>query len=324
MSTECNPMEIYTHGIIERLNQSQSFASENGQIQLFRYRNNKQINANQSSSSEINQITETYPQVKRNNFPGSFEYSPKKISIYQLNHEYNTNQPAVSPEHFEKEFSKHGIYPQSREIQRAVTEAHENNSMLTAISPTQHRRVNKIGINLQQYSKKNLRDLNSVDRSTIIFKESNNVDKAGLDKKGVNISPITENELVAHNKISASNSSLKNSYVDSEKTSNSRESSVSLLNNKMNPIRHVFDNKKKPGFETVENKLGENLNTNRNRRSHIVTNLNNCEVCNKGNQKSALLKNCVIHTAEKTKKSAREEIQDEAILKAQQEQLKSA
>ncbi|GFQ63930.1 hypothetical protein TNCT_605621 [Trichonephila clavata] len=84
MSTDCNPMEIYTHGIIERSNQSQSFASENSQIQLFRYGNNQQINVNQSSS-EINQITETYPQVNRIHFAKSFEYSPRKISIYELN-----------------------------------------------------------------------------------------------------------------------------------------------------------------------------------------------------------------------------------------------
>ncbi|GFQ64173.1 hypothetical protein TNCT_647551 [Trichonephila clavata] len=197
--------------------------------------------------------------------------------------------------------------------------------MLTAISSTQHRRFKKIGINLQQNSKKKLRDLNSVDRSSIIFKESNNMNKEILDKKEKNISPITENELVADNKIYASNSSLKNSYVDSEKNSNIRESSGSLLNNKMNPIRGVFDSKKKPGFETVENNLGKNSNTNRNLRSNIVTNLNDFDVCDRGfNQQSDLLKNCVIHTIEKTKKSAREEIQDEAILKAQQEQLKSA
>ncbi|GFQ64169.1 hypothetical protein TNCT_647541 [Trichonephila clavata] len=119
-STKCNPMEIYTHGIIERLNQSQPFASENGQIQLFRYGNNQKINANQSSS-EINQITETYPQVNRNNFPESFEYNSRKISIYELYQQFNTNQPAVSYEYCDKEFGKHEmcvcVNPQSREIQ---------------------------------------------------------------------------------------------------------------------------------------------------------------------------------------------------------------
>ncbi|GFR16195.1 hypothetical protein TNCT_384541 [Trichonephila clavata] len=304
MSHECNPMEIYTHGIIERLSHSQSFKSENSQIQLFRYGNNQQINVNQSpsSSSEVNQITETYPQDNRAHFAQSFEYSPRKISICEINQQSNTNQPAVSYEYCDKEFGKHGIYinRQSREIQRDVTEAHENNLMLKVISSTQHRRVNKIGINEQQYSKKNLGDLNPVDRSTIIFKESNNNEKACLDRKGVNISPITENEIIAHNKTYASNSSLKNFYVDSEKTSNNRESSESFLNKKMNPVRGVIDSKKKHGFETVEKNLGENLNTNRNLRSHIVTNLNDCHAYDKGNQKSDLLKNCVIHTVEQT------------------------
>ncbi|GFQ63929.1 hypothetical protein TNCT_605611 [Trichonephila clavata] len=142
--------------------------------------------------------------------------------------------------------------PQSSAFQRAVLEAHENNSMLMAVLSTQYRRINKFGINLQQNSKKNLRVLNSIDRSTIVFKESNNIDKENLDKKGVNISQITENELVAHNKISASNSSLKNSYVDSEKTSKNLESFRSFLNNKMNPIQGVFDSKKNPDLKQLK------------------------------------------------------------------------
>ncbi|GFQ99625.1 hypothetical protein TNCT_263561 [Trichonephila clavata] len=139
------------------------------------------------------------------------------------------------------------------------------------------------------------------------------------------MSPVTENELDAHDKTSASNSSLKENYVPFAGTLEKSESLASSLNNRMNPFRYHYYNKKTSRSGGVENKLGENLNPNRLRRSDIGKYPKDCHgIKNRFNQKTRLLKSRAIHTAEKPYScELLSENTDTVVLTLQKEQLKS-
>ncbi|GFQ65515.1 hypothetical protein TNCT_278361 [Trichonephila clavata] len=183
MSTERKPMELYTHDMKEQLNRNQSSLSEHSQMQLFKNSNNQQINFNQPCTpSRKKQIIENNLQVNRYQ---SFECNPIQFSTYQMNQHLHTNELIVAHELSEMEFCKHGMNPQSSANERAFTDTHESNSMANGVSSPQHRRINKFELNLQQHSEKNPGDLDFVDRSFVIYNDSNYINKEILDERGV-------------------------------------------------------------------------------------------------------------------------------------------
>ncbi|GFY64748.1 hypothetical protein TNIN_462991 [Trichonephila inaurata madagascariensis] len=221
ISSECNQMHIYTHGPNEQFNRNLSSATQYNRIQHFGHGNNQQVGANKSpASSGIKQMIDTNSQVNKNNFALSVKYSPMLFSTCEITQQFSTNLQSVSPEYSEIEFSKHGMNLQFSASKRAATDAHDYNSMTKRVSSSlEQHRVNKIELNLLQYSKK------SFGRSTNIHKDSNPTCKLHLYQKEMNISPINLSGFQAHNKTSASDSSLKNSYVLFEETSEKCESS---------------------------------------------------------------------------------------------------
>ncbi|GFY58403.1 hypothetical protein TNIN_100571, partial [Trichonephila inaurata madagascariensis] len=290
MSTERSPMEMYSHGMNEQFNRHQLPTSEYRQTQHFG--NHEQINLNQTfRSSGIQQMIDINAQDKRNHFAESFEYSPMQLITHEMNPHFTTNQLTVSQEFAEMELGEQGTNPKSSANDRAFTDAHNSNSTAKEVSSPQHRRVSKIELNHQQYFKNSSSDINSIGRSTMIYKETINLDKACLDQRRMNITPLNEKELVALNNISASNSSLKKSCVPSEETSKKRESSGPSYINNMSPIRGHYDNKKTPKCGTVENKFGGNLNPNRHLHYDTEKNLKDCDTSNRFNQESNPMQN---------------------------------
>ncbi|GFY64750.1 hypothetical protein TNIN_463011 [Trichonephila inaurata madagascariensis] len=114
-----------------------------------------------------------------------------------MNPHFSTNQLTVSQEFAEMELGEQGMNPKSSAYDRAFTDAHNRNSTAKEVSSPQHRRVSKTELNHQQYFKTSSSDIDSIGRSTMIYNETINNDKACLHQIRMNITPLNEKELVA-------------------------------------------------------------------------------------------------------------------------------
>ncbi|GFX62190.1 zinc finger protein 658B [Trichonephila clavipes] len=319
MFPECNQMQIYTQGISEQFNGYQSSTTEYGQV----HGHYQQMNVNLPSTQYVRRpIIDINPQFKRDHCALFFEYNPLQFIGCETNQYFNTNQTPMPLEYRQNEFehydlyrqckidllsksnefremdlSTHGKHPQIIANPQAVSDANDNIPLPERNSSRQHRTFNEIDLNLQETSTESRKKLYPVDRSNIIYGEPKTTEH--YEKRSKICSEVTSNE--TDDMSFASNSLLKNSNVHLEEASKRRTSYGLLLNNKMNYIHDQFCYENTHKYGSVENKLERNLSPNR--YSYVDIGEDSKDSCgfeNRFNQKSDLIKNSVIQSAEKT------------------------
>ncbi|GFY38960.1 zinc finger protein [Trichonephila inaurata madagascariensis] len=315
MLPECNQMQIYIQGISEQFNEYQSSTTEYDQM----HGHYQQMNVNLPSTPYVTRpMTAINPQIDRDHCALFFEYNPLQFIGCERNQYFNTNHIPMPLGYRQKEFdhydlyrqskpnllsmshecresdlSIHGLNPEINANSQDVTDANDNIPLPERNSYPQHRMFKKIDINLQEHSIETRRNLNSVDRSNIIYGEPKTTEN--YEKRNVICSEVTQNE--TDDIIFASNSSLKNSNVHLEEASNRRTNYGLLLNNKMDYIHSQFCNENTHKYGSVENKIERNLSPNR--YSYVDIGkipYDSCGFEDRFNQKSDL----IIHSAEKT------------------------
>ncbi|GFV14993.1 zinc finger protein [Trichonephila clavipes] len=280
ISFEYNPLEIHSRRISGIFHPNQSPISE--QMLLLRQSNNEYLHATESStSSGIRHISQRSPQVSTNPSSVSLVYIPIQSSTFEMTQNFNTNQRILSSEREKCVNNTLETNPQSRIDHRVATEVRDIDSLVESALSLEDRGVHEMNINFEKYSENIRNNLDSVGRS-IRHRESKHPRKECFDEKNVSVFSINQNENVAQNKTSASNSPLeKISDALSEEISRQGERSGNVLHNKRDEIRYQYNTKNTCVFESGEMNLEENLNQTRDPRADIKIKPRTCEKCEK-------------------------------------------
>ncbi|GFY46418.1 uncharacterized protein TNIN_380411 [Trichonephila inaurata madagascariensis] len=256
------------------------------QSSIYTNQKNQKSNLNQPSTSfSVRQIRENYAQSS-SNAPSLFpELSPFPSCVRVLNPHCNTNQES---ECSQMKYCYNEMIPQVKPT-------------MYRISSPSHKILYEMDLNIGEYSKRNQRTLDSVDRSKRVCEDPKYRNNERFFQRDVNVTLKTQIERGTQNKMVKSNPfPMKSSNVYSKKTPAEQNLPVLSLNSKDNTIGCNNNDKNTNISGSFAEKYQEHSSSSRRPTTDSGEEIKACDAGDMSfNQKPKILKNPAFFTGEK-------------------------